>query len=101
MIKEEDSFQLGKPWRHASVLSLSHPVPSQALNTPSPLAPQEKLIMQYYPFPQHVPQGMEWNGQVTFIAEVIICISSSNEALAEIQMEQIWSIEQKRENDEM
>lgn len=44
---------------------------------------------------------MEWNGQLTFIAEVIICISSSNEALAEIQMEQIWSIEQKRENDEM
>lgn len=97
---KEESFQLGKSWRHASVLILSHPGPSQTLNPSFPLAPQEKLIMQHYPFPQHLPQGMEWNGQVTFIAETIICMSSSTEAIAELQME-IWSIEEKRERDEM
>lgn len=101
MINEEESFQLGKPWRHASVLILSLPGPSQALNPSFPLAPQEKLITQHYPFPQHLPQGMEWNGQVTFVAEIIIYMSSSNDPIVELQLEQIGSVEQKKERDEM
>jgi len=78
MTKEEESFQLGKPWSHASVLILSHPGWSLALNPSFPLAPQEKPITQHYLFPQHLPQGMKWNSQLTFIAEIIICMSSIN-----------------------
>lgn len=74
---------------------MSHPGPSQALN-PFPLASREQLIMQHHRFPQHVSQGMEPNGQVTFIAEIIICTLSSNDAIAELQMEQIWSTGQER-----
>lgn len=44
---------------------------------------------------------MEWNGQVTFVAEIIIYMSSSNDPIVELQLEQIGSVEQKKERDEM
>lgn len=83
MIKGEESFQLGKPWRHAPVFILSHPEPSQALNLSFPLAPQLH-IHSTIPFPNISPNV--WNKRdVSFIAEEIICISSSNEAISELE----------------